>query len=62
VRALTPDQGGKVPAIALTAYARPDDRDQMLASGFQSHLAKPVEPRELVAQVAQVASGVVLST
>jgi CheY-like chemotaxis protein len=62
VRALTPEQGGRVPAIALTAYARPDDRDQMLASGFQAHLAKPVEPHELVASVAQIAAAAMLAT
>lgn len=51
LRALTPDRGGNTPAIALTAYARHDDRDRTLASGFQSHLAKPVEPHDLVSQI-----------
>lgn len=40
------------PAIALTAYATPDDRDRALAAGFQMHLAKPVEPVKLVTSVA----------
>jgi signal transduction histidine kinase/DNA-binding response OmpR family regulator len=62
VRALSPEQGGRIPAIALTAYARPDDRDQMLASGFQAHLAKPVEPHELVASVAQIAAAATVTT
>ncbi|HEX2826841.1 MAG TPA: ATP-binding protein [Burkholderiales bacterium] len=42
----------RIPALALTAYARPDDRDRAIAAGFQMHLAKPVEPAALVAIVA----------
>jgi ATP-binding cassette, subfamily B, bacterial len=42
----------RMPAIALTGYARPEDRTQALLAGFQMHLAKPVEPRELLAGVA----------
>ncbi len=55
VRALPPDEGGDVPAVALTAYARSEDRTRALLSGFQSHVAKPVEPAELVATVASLA-------
>jgi PAS domain S-box-containing protein len=44
--------GGGVPAIALTAYARSEDRTRALLAGYQAHLAKPVEPSELVATVA----------
>lgn len=55
VRALPEDRGGNVPAIALTAFARAEDRRRALLSGFQMHLAKPVEPAELVAVVANVA-------
>ena len=55
IRALPPDEGGDVPAVALTAYARSDDRTRALLSGFQSHVAKPVEPTELVATVASLA-------
>ncbi len=54
VRALPPDQGGKIPAVALTAYARSEDRKQALLSGYQMHLAKPVEPSELIAVVASL--------
>ena len=43
-----PHQGGNVPAIALTAYVREEDRAKMLAAGFTAHVAKPVEPAELV--------------
>lgn len=44
-----------VPAIALTAYARPDDRRRALDAGFEMHLSKPVEPDELVSVVADLA-------
>jgi CheY-like chemotaxis protein len=44
-----------VPAIALTASVRDDDRQRALSAGFQMHLAKPVEPAELAAAVAAVA-------
>jgi PAS domain S-box-containing protein len=43
-----------LPAIALTAYARNDDRQRALLAGFQMHLSKPVEPRELVAGIASL--------
>jgi CheY-like chemotaxis protein/nitrogen-specific signal transduction histidine kinase len=52
VRALAPEHGGRIPAIALTAYARTQDRILALSSGFQSHVPKPVEPEEFVAVVA----------
>jgi len=55
VRALPPERGGKVPAIALTAYARTEDRLQVLRAGYQMHVAKPVEVTELVAIVATLA-------
>jgi CheY-like chemotaxis protein/two-component sensor histidine kinase len=48
VRALPIESGGGVPAIALTAFARPEDRSRALAAGFQMHLAKPVEQAELL--------------
>jgi CheY-like chemotaxis protein len=55
LRALPKDRGGEIPAVALTAYARPEDRVRVLRSGYQTHLAKPVEIAELVAIVADVA-------
>ena len=55
VRALGPGRGGNVPAIALTAFARSEDRTRALHRGFQVHVSKPVEPAELVATVASVA-------
>jgi PAS domain S-box-containing protein len=54
VRALGESRGGKLPAVALTAFARSDDRMRALHAGFFVHLAKPIEPSELVATVASV--------
>jgi signal transduction histidine kinase/CheY-like chemotaxis protein len=51
IRALTPAQGGGVPAAALTAYARQDDRRAFLRAGYTMHLTKPLDPCELVAAV-----------
>nr|WP_242037701.1 response regulator [Coleofasciculus sp. FACHB-SPT9] len=56
VRKLDASQGGETPAIALTAYAREEDRTQALSAGFQMHLAKPVEPDELANVVAKLAA------
>ena len=55
VRALEPENGGGIPAIALTAYARTQDRRAALLAGFQSHVAKPVEAAELIAVIANLA-------
>jgi CheY-like chemotaxis protein len=52
VRALGPEKGGDVPAIAVTAYAGKEDRLRALTSGFQYHMSKPVEPGELVGAIA----------
>jgi CheY-like chemotaxis protein len=51
VRALDPEAGGRIPAIALTACAGIGDRRRALLSGFQMHLPKPVEPDDLLAMV-----------
>ncbi|MDB5353668.1 MAG: two-component hybrid sensor and regulator [Phycisphaerales bacterium] len=55
VRALSPEQGGKIPAIALTAYAREEDRLRALDAGFQAHLPKPIDPAALTAATARLA-------
>jgi CheY-like chemotaxis protein len=47
VRALPSDRGGQTPALALTAYARTEDRIRALSEGYQMHLAKPVDRLEL---------------
>jgi signal transduction histidine kinase/ActR/RegA family two-component response regulator len=55
VRALAAERGGRIPALALTAYARIEDRATALAAGYQQHAAKPIEPADLAAAVATLA-------
>jgi CheY-like chemotaxis protein len=55
IRLLDAERGGNVPAIALTAYARAEDRMKAVLAGFQMHLVKPVEGAELVTMVASLA-------
>jgi len=55
VRAMGPERGGDIPAIALTAYASAEDRARVFAAGFQRHVAKPVEPSSLATAVASLA-------
>ena len=55
VRALDPKQGGAIPAIALTAFARPEDRGRALEAGFQAHIAKPMDLTDFVATVVKIA-------
>jgi PAS domain S-box-containing protein len=54
LRSLAPEEGGQIPAIALTAYVRVEDRARVLANGFQMYVPKPVEPAELLAVVASL--------
>jgi len=54
IRALAPDQGGQVPAIAVTAYIREADHQKALDSGFQKHMAKPVALESLASAVAEL--------
>ncbi|MEA2710745.1 MAG: hypothetical protein QOF78_3346 [Phycisphaerales bacterium] len=62
VRALPPGSaagaGGDIPAAALSAFARSEDRRRAMMAGFQTHVAKPVEPAELLAVVASLAGRV----
>jgi CheY-like chemotaxis protein len=58
IRNLPSEAGGTIPAIALTAYAREEDRRKALETGFQKHLAKPVKPEDLVAVVCEFAKAV----
>ncbi len=51
VRSLLPAGGGKTPAIALTAFARSEDRTRAMLAGFQVHVSKPIEPQELILTV-----------
>lgn len=52
IRALARDEGGAIPAIALTAFGRARDRIKALSAGFQTHIPKPVEPEELMMVIA----------
>jgi signal transduction histidine kinase len=54
VRALPAEEGGRVPAVALTAYAAIADRTRALASGYQAHAIKPIDPQELIVVIAGV--------
>lgn len=55
LRVREPERGGRTPAIALTAYTRPEDRSRSLAAGFQMHLGKPIEAEELVSAITALA-------
>lgn len=54
LRSLEPEKGGRIPAIALTAYTREEDRLEALSAGFQQHLSKPIDPNKLIAAVANI--------
>ncbi len=54
IRALPREQGGRIPAVALTAHSMVQDRLQSLRAGFQSHVPKPVVPEELVEVVTSI--------
>ncbi|MBE9180452.1 response regulator [Oculatella sp. LEGE 06141] len=55
IRKRPADRGGNLPAIALTAYATEGDCEKAIAAGFQQHIAKPVDPEELIAAIARLA-------
>jgi CheY-like chemotaxis protein len=55
IRARPAENGGSIPAVALTAYARTEDRLRVLSAGYQTHVKKPVQPIELITVVASVA-------
>lgn len=57
VRALTPSEGGSTPAIALTAYCRPEDRQRALDAGFQVHVAKPFDASSLIGKIVALLRG-----
>ncbi|MEH1919091.1 hybrid sensor histidine kinase/response regulator [Nostoc sp.] len=54
LRSLEPEKGGRIPAIALTAYTREEDRLEALRAGFQKHLSKPIDPNKLISAVVNV--------
>jgi CheY-like chemotaxis protein len=55
IRGLGSERGGDVPAVAVTAYGRVEDRVRLVTAGYDMHVPKPVEPAELVAVVASLA-------
>ena len=54
IRAMSPEMGGRIPAIALTAYAAEVDYQQAIAAGFGQHITKPVEPAKLIRAIANL--------
>lgn len=54
LRTRTPEQGGQIPAIALTAFARNNDHEKALKAGFQMHLSKPLNPEKLIAAIVKL--------
>jgi CheY-like chemotaxis protein len=54
IRSLPPEQGGRTPAVALTAYARREDGQRAFAAGYQMHVPKPAEPAQLATVVANL--------
>ena len=56
LRELSPTLGPPIPALALTAYAREEDRARCLSAGFEAYLAKPVDPAELLGVIAHLAA------
>ncbi|MBE9114252.1 response regulator, partial [Nodosilinea sp. LEGE 07298] len=55
IRALPPDKGGQVPALAFTSYCQDDDYQQTLTSGYQKLIAKPLELEQLIEAIARLA-------
>ncbi len=58
LRALEPERGGNIPAVALTGYARSEDRMRALAAGFQMHVPKPIDQVELIMVIASLAGSI----
>ena len=54
IRRLSPERGGQLPVIALTAFGRMEDRVRVLGAGFQTHITKPVEAEELITVIASL--------
>lgn len=58
IRTLAPSQGGRIPAAALSAYARAEERDRSLAAGYQLHVPKPIAPQDLIEVVVNLVARV----
>jgi PAS domain S-box-containing protein len=61
LRRLPAEAGGNTPALALTAFARSEDRTRAIVAGYQMHIAKPIEPQELLAVIASIAGRMPMS-
>lgn len=55
IRRLSKEKGGEIPAVALTAYARDEERSNALRAGFQVHVSKPISKHELISAISQLA-------
>jgi CheY-like chemotaxis protein len=56
LRALPPEEGGRIPAVAVTGYANQGDRQRALTAGYQSHVAKPIDANAVVIAVSRAAT------
>lgn len=56
IRSLAHEKASKIPAVALTAYTRPEDKQAAFEAGFQKHLGKPVETEDLISAIIEVAA------
>jgi CheY-like chemotaxis protein len=54
VRKLPAEHGGAIPAVALTGFAREEDNARALSAGFNKHVAKPIDPENLVSEIAKL--------
>jgi CheY-like chemotaxis protein len=54
LRAMGSDEGGWIPAIALSGHAEPEHAQQAIMAGFQLHIAKPIDPPDLIARLARL--------
>jgi CheY-like chemotaxis protein len=54
LRALSPERGGRIPAVTVTGYSTPSDVERALEAGFQMHLSKPIDPVALIEAVAKL--------
>jgi CheY-like chemotaxis protein len=57
LRSLDASEGGRIPAVALTAFAAPQDRERALKAGFNAYMAKPVESSELATLITKLRAG-----
>ena len=54
LRKLPAERGGEIPAVALTGFAREEDNRRALLAGFNKHVAKPIDPENLVREIAEL--------